>query len=167
MVQADWFTPRVDAAARALRPARVDFTFSARAAPSTVPPAMQTREQRDALQALVRDGFVNVFVVRELRSWEPGGGIIRGVHWHRTHHRGGRGEHYIIIASYAAEYVLAHELGHFFGNPRHSRVRGNLMSYLRGKGVPTLDRHQVRRVRRAARRYARTGELRVIDAPSR
>ena len=56
-------------------------------------------------------------------------------------------------------FTCAHELGHFFGNPGHTTVKGNLMSYDRGPGPPVLDATQGRRVQQHVRRFLRSGEL--------
>jgi hypothetical protein len=81
----------------------------------------------------------------------------RGVHWHSQSHPG---KHYVILSSIAGPNVLAHELGHYLGNPKHSEVPGNLMSYQRAEGPPFLDAIQVRRIQRTLRGYLKSGELR-------
>ena len=41
------------------------------------------------------------------------------MHWRSTTHRPA---HYVILSRIAANAVLAHELGHFLGNRRHSQT---------------------------------------------
>ncbi|MCA9559673.1 MAG: hypothetical protein KC583_14050, partial [Myxococcales bacterium] len=92
---------------------------------------------------------------------EPGR-VRRGVHWRP---RRPTGSHLVIVAAYSGENVLAHELGHFFGNPKHSATPGNLMSYTRADGLPTLDAGQIRRVRAHVRRFLKSGELKRAAPP--
>ena len=61
------------------------------------------------------------------------------------------------------EAVLAHELGHFLGNRRHSDTPGNLMSYQHTEVLPFLDEPQQRRLRERLAKYLRTGELRALE----
>jgi hypothetical protein len=125
--------------------------------------ALETRADRDALGAYVRRGAIHCFVVRSLRDVDDPSRMRRGVHWRsRTH----AGAHYVVLSSIAGADVLAHELGHFLGNPSHSETPGNLMSYARGAVPPFLDARQQRRMRAAIRVYRRRGELR-IDASAR
>ena len=81
-----------------------------------------------------------------------------GVHWRPRGHGAAEGAHFVIVSAIAGPTVLAHELGHFFGNP-HSDVPGNLMSYERGEGPPVLDEVQMRRARGRAHSFIESGEL--------
>jgi hypothetical protein len=121
------------------------------------------RADRDALARQVTPEVLNLFVVRKLMDIHEPGRIRRGVHW-KARHRGKR-VHYIIMASYAAEGILAHELAHFFDNPKHRHVPGNLVGYIPGLGLPRLDPDQEKRLRRALRRMVTSGEL-VPRAPA-
>jgi hypothetical protein len=118
---------------------------------------------RDVLGGKVRRGVVNVFVVRTFRDLGDPNVLRRGVHWHsRTH----KGAHFVILSSRSHDInVLAHELGHFMGNPQHKWEHGNLMSYDRGEELPVLDAKQIRNVQRAARRYVATREVRAMKVP--
>ena len=120
------------------------------------PENLVTRADRHKLGPLVEPEVINVFVVQSMADVDVEGRFIRGVHWRSR--RGGSPRHYVILSSIAGSYVLAHELGHFFGNP-HSPTPGNIMSYERGEGPPFLDAQQIRRVRRFTRRFVRTREL--------
>jgi hypothetical protein len=59
-------------------------------------------------------------------------------------------QRYVIVSSAARETTLAHELGHFLGNP-HSFVKNNLMSYERDGGQVFLDESQGAISRKTAR----------------
>ena len=64
----------------------------------------------------------------------------------------------IILSAAAPATVLAHELGHFFGNG-HSSVPDNLMSYTRSGGKAFLDDAQVARVHAFATKLLAAGRL--------
>jgi hypothetical protein len=104
-----------------------------------------SRADRDALAPYVRTGAIYCFVVAKLMDGDEPGRERRGVHWHPrlTPRRS-----FLIVSKISGHFVLAHELGHFFGNPEHSDVPGNLMSYQRADGPPFLDDAQTRRVQR-------------------
>ncbi|MFO0696397.1 MAG: hypothetical protein U0230_22715 [Polyangiales bacterium] len=124
-----------------------------------VPRAARTRDERDALVRLGSGPEIHVFVVEELFDVDEAGRRRMGVHWRV---RGDVAKHGILLASYALPTVLAHELGHYFGNP-HSHVPDDLMSYVRtGTRPPFLSAGEIRRARTSARRYATSGELRVL-----
>jgi hypothetical protein len=121
------------------------------------------RADRNALARQVAPEVLNLFVVRDLMDIDEPGRVRSGVHW-KARHRG-QLVHCIIMASYAVEGVLAHELAHFFGNPQHRHVAGNLVGYIPGLGLPRLDPDQEKRLRRALRRMVTSGEL-VPRAPA-
>jgi hypothetical protein len=109
---------------------------------------LETRADRDALGAFVRPGAVDCFVVRSFRDVDDPRELRRGVHW-RTR----RGASFIILsASFGGPTVLAHELGHYLGNPRHSDAPGNLMNPHDPGETPVLDAAQLRNLERALRR---------------
>ena len=81
--------------------------------------ARSARERRRSQRAgaRTRAGVINCFIVASLRDIDDASQMRSGVHWRsRTH----AGAHYVILASIAPLGVLAHELGHFLGNPQHS-----------------------------------------------
>ena len=117
---------------------------------------LETRRDRHALGDHMRDEVINVFVVASLRDVDDPSRYRQGVHWRPAGHPG---KHLVILSATAGPTVLAHELGHFFGNRRHPDTAGNIMSYSRGEGVPFFDATQIRRIRRFTRRFLRTGEL--------
>lgn len=117
---------------------------------------MVTREDRDALGTQLVAGLVNWFVVAQLMDVDEPGRERRGVHWHvRTNPR----RRFVIVSAISGPYVLAHELGHYLGNPTHSEVAGNLMSYQHTDEVPLLDPAQRANVLRTLRGMRARGEL--------
>jgi len=115
---------------------------------------LDDRGDRHALGPLVADDAIHVFVVAFLRDVDEPERSRQGVHWTPRGVPGLRpGAHLIILAGYAHDGVLAHELGHYLGNPRHSDAPGNVMSYDWGeRAVPVFDRAQTRRIQRFLRR---------------
>jgi hypothetical protein len=156
----EWLARELDAARAFFAPFGVQF---ARAGEVDALPErfahIETRQDRDALAARVQAHVINVFVVDSLRDVDDPQEMRRGVHWH-----GPGGTHYIILIATASPQVLAHELGHFFGNP-HSKVVDNLMSYERSGGWVFFDADQGRRIVARAREYLQSGELSPV--PSR
>lgn len=107
-----------------------------------------TRDDRDAFAAIWLPGVINVFVVRKLEDVDEPGRARMGVAWRCLRDLKKK---YVIVAAYAREVVLAHELGHFLGNP-HSKVKNNLMSYDHDEGgVVFIDGGQARVARATAR----------------
>jgi hypothetical protein len=104
-----------------------------------------TRADRDALVRYVRKGAIHCFVVGRLMDVDEPGRERRGVHWHP---RSSPRNSFLIVSKISKPDVLAHELGHLMGNPKHSDVPGNLMSYERTAQTPFLDAAQVRNVKR-------------------
>lgn len=126
---------------------------------------MHTRADRDALSALTEavrgGGFVDVFVVDELEDVDEPGRLRRGVVW--THRPDGK--RYVILARTAAVGVLAHELGHFFGNP-HVAAPDNLMSYTRTGADLFLDDSQIAKTKAFAKGFLTSGRLRDVGEPT-
>lgn len=150
---------RVARANEIFAPYGIAFAALARDALPARHAALETRADRDALAPGVRDGAINCFAVRSLRDVDDPSQMRRGVHWHAP------AAHFVILSSIAGLNVLAHELGHFLGNPAHSERAGNLMSYQAGPGLPVLDARQVRKMERAVRSYLARSELRIVDHP--
>lgn len=118
--------------------------------------SLTTRADRDALLPYARKGAVHCMVVAKLMDVDEPGRERRGVHWHPPDTRT---PHVVIISTLASDYVLAHELGHFFGNPSHSELPGNLMSYTPGVVPPFLTPNQKRRITSSLKRMQARGEL--------
>lgn len=114
-----------------------------------------TREERDAAAGELEPGAINLRVTGALADVDEPGVVRRGVHWHV---RADPARHFIILSKIAAPGVLAHELGHYFGNP-HSKVVDNLMCYDRTGGPVFLDGKQRAVIRRTLAGYLERGEL--------
>jgi hypothetical protein len=114
---------------------------------------IETRADRDALSPFTKTHFIDVFVVGSLRDIDDPSQVRRGVHWH-----GPSGHHYVILVASASPAVLAHELGHYFGNG-HSPVVDNVMSYERSGGLLFFDANQGNRIVSYAKRYLVREEL--------
>jgi hypothetical protein len=120
---------------------------------------MESRADRDALGAEAGHGAIDCFVVESLRDLDEPERMRRGVHWHSTTHPNA---HFVILSVLGGPNVLAHELGHFLGNPEHSDTPGNLMSYQAADVTPFLDAAQLVKLRRALKGYLRRGELKLL-----
>lgn len=117
---------------------------------------LENRDDRDALAAELRRGVVNVFLVASLRDVDDPVLLRQGVHWR---HRRDPARRYVIVAATAGRSTLAHELGHYLGNP-HVSVVDNLMSYQRSDGGTVfLDDKQGKRSLSTARRLLQSKEL--------
>jgi hypothetical protein len=113
---------------------------------------VETRADRDAFAARTAAHAIDVFVVASLRDVDDPAEMRRGVHWHAG------ALHYILLVGTAPPTVLAHELGHYFGNP-HSPVADDVMSYVRTGGPVFFDAAQGRRIGERARAYVASREL--------
>lgn len=153
---ASFITEQLAVANTIYGPLGVELVERERIPLATAHAELVTRAERDALVRHVRKGAIHCFVVATLMDVDEPGRERRGVHWRpRPRPR----DSFLIVSKISAPYVLAHELGHFFGNREHSRVPGNLMSYQRGEGAPFLDDAQVRRIRRTLAELLKTGRL--------
>ncbi len=161
MVTEGWLDAQVARANEIFAPADVAFRSGERVALEGEGPDLITRGHRHRLNPHVVPNVINVFVVRSLADVDIAGRFIRGVHW-RSRRGSASTQHYCILSAIAGSTVLAHELGHFFGNP-HSATPGNIMSYERGEGPPFFDAGQLRRIRRHAERFLRSRELSPVD----
>jgi len=155
-----WLAEHADWANRIFAPSGVSFRVTRTDAMPAGHEQIVTRHDRHVLGRLLAPDVINVFVVASLADVDVEGRVLRGVHWRS---RLVPGSHFVILSRIAGRTVLAHELGHFYGNA-HSPTPGNIMSYDRG-GVeqPFFDAAQLRRIRRFARRFARTRELLPVD----
>lgn len=150
-----WIEERIDAANALFAPARIHFSLNEIRSMDASHALLEDRAARHSLAPFAQSEVVNVFVVQALRDVDAEG-FRMGVHWRGTRPRG---VHYVIISATAARTTLAHELGHFFGNP-HSPTPNNIMSYDRNGAVPPFfDEAQLIRIRAHARRYLQTREL--------
>jgi hypothetical protein len=102
-------------------------------------------------------------IVARLMDVDEPGRERRGVHWYRA---GTVRPHMVIVSTLSGDFVLGHELGHFFGNPAHSPLAGNLMSYLPGVVPPFLTEPQQRRIRQSLSKMQKSGELTLHALPA-
>ena len=153
VAQGEWLAEELDAAQGLFAPFGVHFAKAPGPALDARLAHMETRADRDALASHATPHVVDVFVVESLRDVDDPTQMRRGVHWHAP-----SGTHYLILVASAPTTVLAHELGHYFGNP-HSRVADNVMSYERTGAPVFFDAEQGKRIAAKARAYVRSGEL--------
>ncbi|MCC7537762.1 MAG: hypothetical protein IT379_16180 [Deltaproteobacteria bacterium] len=149
-----WIDAQVEMANRVYHPHGLAFVRAGRRA-LLRPAVVRSTADRDALAREAERGVINAFVVEHLGDAADPDDAIGGRHWRA------RGRQYVIVARECWRDTLAHEIGHFLGHRGHSDVIGNLMSYLRVLPVSRLTDAQASAMRRAARRYLRTGELRA------
>jgi hypothetical protein len=148
-----WLAGEIDAAQGLFEPFGVRFTRVDGSPLDARMAQVETRADRDALASHVTPHVIDVFVVSSLRDVDDPTRMRRGVHWHAP-----SGAHYLILVAGAPTTVLAHELGHYFGNP-HSRVLDNVMSYERSGAPVFFDADQGKRISTRARAYVKSGEL--------
>jgi hypothetical protein len=151
-----WIDAELAQANTIFAPSGVSFVIRSRRALDPRFAAIETRSDRNALGAELSPTVVNVFVVRSLRDVDDPTQMRRGVHWRPL---AIPGAHFVIVSSIAAPDVLAHELGHFFGNP-HSSTPNDVMSYDRdGITPPFFEPEEIVRIRRHARRFLERAEI--------
>jgi hypothetical protein len=117
---------------------------------------LHSRTDRDVLTKRVEPRLVNVFVVRDLEDVDDPGVHRMGVTWTSRIDQ----KRYIVVARSARPSVLAHELGHLFGN-QHTSVANNLMSYSRDGGTIFIDDRQKSTIASFAQRFL--GERTLVD----
>ena len=150
-----WIDDQVLVAENLFAPQGVHFAKVATRALDAKYARMVTRADRDALISLMQPSVVNVFVVESLKDVDEPDRFRFGVHWRPASNLSKR---YIILAATGRPTVLAHELGHYFGNP-HSPMPDNVMSYTRTGAPVYFDAAQGLRIRSVARESLRTREL--------
>lgn len=151
-----WLEAELAAANAIFSPSNVSFTVRATRPLDARFTHLETRADRHALGAELQPGVINVFVVGSLRDVDDPSQMRRGVHWRPA---GLPGAHFVIVSSVSGPDVLAHELGHFFGNP-HSDTPNDVMSYQRDGTVQAFfEAHELARIRRFARRFLASGEI--------
>ncbi len=151
-----WLAAEIEQANTIFAPSGVSFEQRSRRALDARFTRLETRADRHALGEEMTPSRVNVFIVLSLRDMDDPTLMRRGVHWRPA---GVPGAHFVVVASVAGPDVLAHELGHFFGNP-HSNTPNDVMSYLRdGTVTPFFEPAELGRIRRNARRFRQRGEI--------
>ncbi len=87
---------------------------------------MKDQTMRTAIgQKRLKPGAIDVFVVGRLADIDIKGEEIRGVHWRDPKDR--QKQRWIILSKIARDFVLAHELGHYFDLP-HSTYESSIMN---------------------------------------
>ena len=159
MASPTWIAEEVAEANRIFAPWGVAFVVTATVSMPAAHARLVTRADRDALGALVAPGVVNWFVVAELMDVDAPGTVRRGVHWHVGSAPGAT--RFVVVSRIAGPSVLAHELGHYFGNRAHDGGPSNVMSYERDGSPPSFNARQGARIAQRVRRELRSGALRI------
>ena len=155
-----WIQTQIEDANTLYVPLGVRFRWTLRKEMGPEHARMVSPGDRDALATLVEKNVIDIFVVASLEDVDEPGRIRRGVAWTSKPN----GKRFIILSGIAPKNVLAHELGHFFGNP-HSDVPDNLMSYSRTGGPVFFDSAQVTKVRAFAAQFLASGRLTDVGPP--
>ena len=158
-----WLDAQLAEANRVIGAHGVAFAFDKVEVSTTMTAALETRADRDALGDLVSKQVINVFVVASLRDVDDPSRLRMGVHWRELSNLK---NNYIIVSASARRATMAHEIGHYLGNP-HTGVENNLMSYKRtDEDAVFMDAVQGARCRRTTHAHIATGKLvRVVDVP--
>lgn len=149
-----WITQQIEDANQLYASTRIRFRWTQRREIPATFATMHTRADRDSLAPLVEKNVIDVFVVAALEDVDEPGRYRKGVAWTSKP----TNKRFLILSGAAPRNVLAHELGHFFGNG-HSDVPDNLMSYTRTGGRVFLDDAQIERVNLFAQRFLAAGRL--------
>lgn len=150
-----WVQAQIDDANRFFEPLGTRFRWTLEKDLDEPHGELHSRADRDALTPLMESKVIDVFVVRDLEDVDEPGRFRMGVCW-----TGRANKRFIVIARTARPTVLAHELGHFFGNHQHSTVVNNLMSYAREPGANVfLDDKQIATIKSFTAMYLETGRL--------
>lgn len=158
-----WIASQIEDANELYAPTGVRFRWTLRREIPSAHAQIHTRADRDALAPLVEKNVIDVFVVAALEDVDEPGRYRKGVAWTSKP----TNKRFLILSGAAFPTVLAHELGHFFGNG-HTTVADNLMSYVRtGDRRVFLDDAQVERVQSFSERFLATGRLADVGVPRR
>jgi hypothetical protein len=157
-----WIAAQIAEANELYTPTGVRFRWTLRREIPTTHAQIHTRADRDALAPLVEKNVIDVFVVAALEDVDEPGRYRKGVAWTSKP----TNKRFLILSGEAFPKVLAHELGHFFGNA-HTVVPDNLMSYVRAGGPVFLDDTQVERIQSFAERFLASGRLPDVGSARR
>lgn len=155
-----WIAAQIADANELYGPLGVRFRWTLRREIPAAHAQMHSRADRDALASLVEKNVIDVFVVAALEDVDEPGRYRKGVAWTSKPD----GKRFLILSAIAPRTVLAHELGHFFGNG-HSAVADNLMSYSRTGGPVFLDAAQIETIHLFSRRFIASGRLLDVGPP--
>ena len=154
-----WVNAQIDEANRLFAPLGTRFRWTLEKELAEPHGEMHTRADRDALTPLTERDAIDVFLVRALEDVDEPGRMRMGVCW-----TGRGGKRFLVVSRIAAPSVLAHELGHFFGNP-HSQVLNNVMSYSRDGSPPFFDAVQMATIKRSSSQFIASGRLVDVGPP--
>lgn len=157
-----WVSAQIEDANELYAPTGVRFRWTLRREIPSAHAQIHTRADRDALAPLVEKNVIDVFVVAALEDVDEPGRYRKGVAWTSKP----TNKRFLILSGAAFRTVLAHELGHFFGNG-HSTVADNLMSYVRTGAQVFLDEAQIERVQSFAERFLAIGRLSDVGVSRR
>lgn len=157
-----WIANQIEDANELYAPTGVRFRWTLRREIPSAHAQIHTRADRDALAPLVEKNVIDVFVVAALEDVDEPGRYRKGVAWTSKP----TNKRFLILSGAAFRTVLAHELGHFFGNA-HTVVPDNLMSYVRTGAQVFLDDAQVERVQSFAERFLASGRLADVGVSRR
>jgi hypothetical protein len=156
-----WIATQIDDANALYGPLGVRFRWTLRREIAGAHAELHSRADRDALAPLVEKNVIDVFVVSVLEDVDEPGRFRKGVAWTSKP----TGKRFLVLSAAAPRNVLAHELGHFFGNG-HTAVADNLMSYVRTPGGTVfLDDTQIERIRLFSSRFLESGRLPDVGPP--
>ena len=155
-----WISAQIDDANALYGPLGIRFRWTFRREMSAEHAEMHSRGDRDALAPLVDKNVIDVFIVKALEDVDEPGRYRKGVAWTSKPD----GKRFLIVSSIAPRTVLAHELGHFFGNG-HSDVPDNLMSYSRTGAPVFFDDAQIDRIHLFSERFLASGRLHDVGPP--
>jgi hypothetical protein len=160
-----WLADRIAEANRVFSPNGVRFRWPLALDLADSHRELHSRDDRDALASLTEPGIINLFVVARLEDVDEPGRYRMGLCWTGPEDDAPR-KRYLVLAKHAHHTVLAHELGHYFGNS-HSPVADNVMSYTRTGAEVFFDEAQATRVRALATRFLASGRLVDVGPPWR
>ncbi len=193
VVSQAWVKAQVARANRIFAGTGIAFAIASLTTHAAIPAHFRTRSDRHGLGSHIKPGAVQIFAVETLHDVDEADRLRSGVHWKvrgpatppwevsaprsptlsagcqallaRSQAKCALRPHLIILAQQADRDVLAHELGHFFGNRQHDHTPGNVMSYVPGEAdVPVFTTAQVARVRETAACLVREGEITPLTA---
>jgi hypothetical protein len=148
-----WVRAQIDQANGLFSPMGIRFRWTLEGALPEKFAELHSPGDRDALAAAIEEPHtIPLFIVDVLEDVDEKGRLRMGVCWKKR---------YLIMASHARPTVLAHELGHFFGNG-HSKVDDNLMSYSRTGGTVFLDARQSAIIGASSDRFLTSGLLKDV-----
>ena len=156
-----WIQNQIASANELFAPSNISFRWTQEKEIPAPLTEMHERKDRDALGELADvKKTIDLFLVAKLEDVDEPGRYRKGVAWTRK----ADGRRYVILSAEAFDKVLAHELGHFFGNP-HTTVPDNLMSYTRTGGTVSFSNDQIDVISSFSKNFSTTGRLIDVGVP--